>query len=384
MMMAPLFIAANGLLMPISVDVLVWTLSSYLVLRIIKRQEDHLWTAVGLTVGVGLLNKYNVLFYAVALVLGLAAVGPRRVFRTAWFWTGLVLALGVALPNILWQVHHGWATIEFLHNMNGDVYSRPTFLVWQVLFLNPCGLPLWIAGLYYYLKTKDGKDYKVFAFVFLSLLMFFLLANGKHYYLGGAYPMLLAAAPLGILKIVRERRWNWERVRNGYIALLTVGGLLTFPAVLPTLPADSSLRYELGRKWPSYAEILGWDELVAQVARVYHALPAADREKAAILTDNYGEAGALDVLGDHYDLPHPISGHNNYYLWGPGDYTGDVVISVGVPEETVHKMFWDVTLADRISNSQHIKNLEFGRPIYVCRNPKRPLRAMWSLLKQYR
>src|SRR5436190_18026709 len=47
MMMAPLFIAANGLLMPISVDVLVWTLCSYLVLRIIKRQEDHLWLGVG-------------------------------------------------------------------------------------------------------------------------------------------------------------------------------------------------------------------------------------------------------------------------------------------------------------------------------------------------
>jgi hypothetical protein len=268
--------------------------------------------------------------------------------------------------------------------MNKAVPSRPNFLFWQVLFLNPCGLPLWIAGLYYYLKTEEGRPYKVFAFVFLSLLVFFVAANGKHYYLGGAYPILLAAAPLGILEIVRQRRLQWERVRNSYVALLSVGGLLTFPAVLPTLPADSSLRYELGRKWPSYAEILGWDELVAQVARVYHGLPQSDRQKAAILTENYGEAGALEVLGvEHYEVPHPISGHNNYYLWGPGQYTGDVVITVGLSEETVHQMFWDVTLADRITNSQHIKNLEFGRAIYVCRKPKRPLGEMWSLLKHF-
>ncbi len=385
-MMAPLFIAANGLLMPISVDILVWTLSSYLVLRIIKYKESQSWALVGLTIGIGLLNKYNVLFYAAALVAGLLAVGPKRVLRSGWFWTGSLVAFLVVLPNLLWQAHHGWATIEFLHNMNRNVMSkisRPMFLVWQVLFLNPCGLPLWIAGLYFYMGTAEGKPYKVFAFIFLTIFAFLVIANGKHYYLGAAYPMLFAAAPLGIMKIVRERRLRWDRVRNGYVGLLSVGGLLTFPAVLPTLPADSSLRYELGRKWPSYAEILGWDELVAQVAGVYQSLPVAERDRAAILTENYGEAGALDVLGEHYALPHAISGHNNYYLWGPGSATGDICITVGIPDDTVHRMFAEVTPAGRITNSQHIKNLEFGRPIYICRKPRRPLVQMWAMLKHY-
>jgi 4-amino-4-deoxy-L-arabinose transferase-like glycosyltransferase len=385
-MMAPLFIAANGLLMPISVDILVWTFSSYLVLRIIKYQDSRLWALVGLTVGVGLLNKYNVVFFAVALVAGLIAVGPRRIFRSGWFWTGSLVAFLVVLPNLLWQAHHGWATIEFLHNMNRNVISkisRPMFLVWQVLFLNPCGLPLWLAGLYFYIGTAEGKPYKVFAFIFLAILAFLLIADGKHYYLGAAYPMLFAAAPLGVMRLVRQHRLRWDRVRNGYVGLLSVGCLLTFPAVLPTLPADSSLRYELGRKWPSYAEILGWDELVGQVADVYRDLSVSEQDQAAILTENYGEAGAVDALGGHYGLPHAISGHNNYYLWGPGKYTGNVCITVGLSWETVHAMFGDVRDAGRVTNSQRIRNLEFGRPIYVCRKPRRPLSAMWPLLKHY-
>jgi 4-amino-4-deoxy-L-arabinose transferase-like glycosyltransferase len=385
-MMAPLFIAANGLLWPISVDILVWTFSSYLVLRIIKYREDWLWALAGLTVGVGLLNKYNVLFFAAALIGGLIAVGPRRIFRSGWFWTGSVLAFLVVLPNLLWQVQHGWPTFEFLQNLNRDVMSRisrPQFLAWQVIILNPCGLPLWLAGLYFYLYTVEGKPYKVFAFIFLSILAFLLMVNGKPYYLGAAYPMLFAAAPVAIMKLVRDHRMRWTKVRNGYVALLSVGGLLAFPAVLPSLPADSSLRYELGRKWPTYAEILGWDELVDQVAKVYKGLPANERDKAAILTENYGEAGALDVLGEHYALPRAISGHNTYYLWGPGRFTGEVCITVGLSEETVHKMFAEVTLADRITNSQRIQNLEFGRPIYICRKPRRPLPEMWPLLKHF-
>ena len=384
--MAPLFIAANGLLMPISVDILVWTFSSYLVLRIIKYGEHHLWAGVGLTVGIGLLNKYNVLFFAAALVAGLIAVGPRNVFKSSWFWAGGLLAFVVVLPNLLWQAHHGWATIEFLHNMNRNVMSkisRPMFLVWQTLLLNPCGLPLWLAGLYFYMGTAEGKPYRVFAFIYLAILTFLIIANGKHYYLGAAYPMLFAAAPVGIMKIVKERRLQWEKVRNGYIGLLATGGLLTFPAVLPTLPADSSLRYELGRKWTSYAEILGWEELVTQVAGVYSTLPVEDRDRVAILTGNYGEAGALDVLGEQYGLPKAISGHNNYYLWGPGSATGEICIVVGVPDDTVHRMFGSVRLADRVTNRQKIKNLEYGLPIYICREPRRPLREMWPLLKHF-
>ncbi|HLJ53459.1 MAG TPA: glycosyltransferase family 39 protein [Chthonomonadaceae bacterium] len=385
-MMAPLFIAANGLLMPISVDILVWTFSSYLVLRIIKYQQNHLWAVVGLTIGIGLLNKYNVLFFVFALVLGLAIAGPRRVFKSGWFWTGSVLAFLVVLPNLLWQAHHGWATLEFLHNMNRNVMSkisRPMFLVWQVLFLNPCGLLLWLAGLYFYMGTAEGRPYKVFGLIYLIILAFLIAANGKHYYLGAAYPMLFAAAPMGIMNIARQRRLKWDKVRNGYVGLLGAGSLLTFPAALPTLPADSSLRYELGRKWPSYAEILGWDELVAQVRNVYDSLPASERDRAAILTDNYGEAGAVDVLGERYGLPHAISGHNTYYLWGPGDYTGEVCITVGVPDDIVHKMFADVREADRITNHQRIKNLEYGRKIYICHKPRRPLQEMWPLLKHY-
>jgi len=55
-----------------------------------------------------------------------------------------------------------------------------------------------------------------------------------------------------------------------------------------------------------------WPDLAANVARVYDALPAADRERACVFAQNYGEAGGRRprrALG----LPRAISGHNSYF-----------------------------------------------------------------------
>jgi len=77
---------------------------------------------------------------------------------------------------------------------------------------------------------------------------------------------------------------------------------------------------------PNYADMFGWQEMVAAVARVYNRLPPEDRLRCAIYASNYGEAGAIDFYGKRYGLPKAISGHNNYWLWGPRGWTGEVVI----------------------------------------------------------
>src|SRR5678810_1171318 len=54
-----------------------------------------------------------------------------------------------------------------------------------------------------------------------------------------------------------------------------------------------------------------------------------DRARAVVFGQNYGEAGAVDVLGCRLGLPRAISGHNDYGLWGPGDWDGKVMIVIG-------------------------------------------------------
>ena len=77
-----------------------------------------------------------------------------------------------------------------------------------------------------------------------------------------------------------------------------------------------------------FADMLGWEELVGAVAQVYQGLPAAERDTAVLWGRDYGVAGAIDYFGRRHQLPNAISGFQNYYLWGPGERSGDVMIAI--------------------------------------------------------
>jgi hypothetical protein len=131
-----------------------------------------------------------------------------------------------------------------------------------------------------------------------------------------------------------------------------------------------------------WADMFGWENQVAAVADVYRRLSPAEQAKCALLTWNYGEAGAIDYFGGAYGLPKAISGFNNYYLWGPRDYAGEVVISVGVQLEKLHELFGDVEQVALIVSEYAIPE-ETNLPVYVCRKPRMPLRQAWPKLKFY-
>ena len=55
-------------------------------------------------------------------------------------------------------------------------------------------------------------------------------------------------------------------------------------------------------------EEIGWDDLVRTVAGIRDSLPAEQRENVGESVRNYGEQGAIEILGPAYHLPPPISG----------------------------------------------------------------------------
>jgi hypothetical protein len=180
------------------------------------------------------------------------------------------------------------------------------------------------------------------------------------------------------------------------VAAPVIVGTLLAPVVLPVLPPATLVSYmhalhitppesERHRRaaLPQvYADMFGWEEMVAQVARAYQALTPAERATCAIFTSNYGEAGAIDFYGARYGLPHAVSGHNNYYLWGPPKGRGALVLTVGERPDDVARTYHKVTEVGR-THSEWSMPYENDVPILLGRDPIDRIEDIWPRCKKY-
>ena len=379
-------------------DQLVWTLAAYVLVLIFTRDRPRLWLLFGLVAGVGLLIKVTVLFFGFAVFAAVLLTPARRHLSTRWPWLGAAIASVFALPYVYWQIVHGWPTLEFWGNYGGKLTpnSPVEFLYEQIMTMHPATLPIWGAGLYYYLLSREGRPYRVFGWVFVILFAIFAIQNAKFYFLAPAYPMLFAAGGLVIERFVRMKQWNW--LKPAYVSLLVISGaIVAVLSVVPALPVQTVAQFtsivggnagiesEARATAPlpqTFAFRQGWEDLVGTIAGVHDSLPAEERAESCILAGDFGEAGAIDFYGPDYGLPKAISGHNNYYLWGPRGCSGEVVISVGVPVQRLEAVFGDVEHADTV-DCEYCMPIEDNMPVYVARDPKIPFEESWPQFRHY-
>ncbi|MDQ3805390.1 MAG: glycosyltransferase family 39 protein [Acidobacteriota bacterium] len=388
---APYFLGIHTLLTMNAFEPLFWLVGAYLVARVCKTGDARLWLWFGAVAGLGLLNKHSTLVYGFGVAAGLLLSPARKFFLSRWLWLGGAAALLIFLPHLLWQIGHGWPIVEVLRNAdrNQNVeFSLAGFLAGQVVLLHPLTLPVWLAGLYFYLFARGGRPFRALGYAYLVMLFVMILARAKVYYLMPFYPVLFAAGGVALEGLTARRALRW--LRPVTVGLLVAGGALTAPLVLPVLPIETYVRYQerLGLEPPRaekshtgklpqhFADMFGWEEMTDVVARVYHSLPAEERGRCAIFTSNYGEAGAIDFFGPRRGLPKAISGHQNYFLWGPRDYTGECVITVGEELEGVQKAFDWIEHAATFTHP-HVIPHENNTHVFVCRRPKRPLKEIW-------
>lgn len=398
MLLAPAHLAFGSFLSMNAFEPLFWTACACILIRILKGGDQRLWLILAAVAGIGLLNKHTTLLFGFALVAGLLLTPERKQLRSRWFWLGGLLAFAIFLPNLVWEAQHNWPQIEVVRNaqqFKNNPVGPLRFLGEQIVFLNPIALPVLAAGLGWLFFAGRGKQFRCLGWAFFIVLGVFIALNGKTYYPLPVYPMVVAAGGVGLEAILRGPRQNWLKL--GYSAMLVVSGIALIPYGVPVLPIEAFLRYQHaiplaasvkterdsdGRLPQLYADMFGWESMVATVAGVYHRLPPAEQAQCAILAGNYGEAGAIDLFGARYGLPNAISGHNNYSLWGPRGYTGDVVILFGEHAESIKSMFGEVEQAAMISNPYAVA-VENNLPVYVCRHPKTSLAALWPKLKFY-
>ena len=377
-------------------DALLWLVALLIVARMLRRNDDRQWLAFGIVCGIGLLNKFSIGFLAFGVVVGIALSPSRTLLWSRWLLIGAALALLLFLPHIAWQAANGFPTLEFMSNAARlKITAMPplAFAAALVTEADPVTLPVWLAGLGYLLLAPSMRTFRALGFAFVAILILFLVQTAKPYYLAPAFPILLAAGGIAIETLARQTGAWIEKVATAWLVL---GGLFAIPATLPLLPPATLVRYQhfLGVEIPHeergaaaalpqiLADRFGWENLVASVAKVYHSLPDDERARAGILAGNYGEAGAIDFFGPRFGLPKAISGHNNYWLWGPRDATGDVVIVIGATREQLSGVFDRVDLAETVV-SAYAQPSETDLPIFVAYGLKRPLNEIWPAVKLF-
>ena len=377
---------------------LFWMGAVYLLVRITNGGPPTLWLWFGVLLGLGIENKHSTVFFGVGIFVALLLTPERRHFANKWIWLGGVIAFAIALPNILWQALHHWPTYELLSNIahsNKNVALSPAqFIAQQINFMNPATLPLWLGGLVWLFGSRAGRRYCAIGIIYLVTLAEFIILHGKSYYLAPAYPMLFAAGGVAIERVFAARL-TW--LKPILLATILMAGALFAPVIVPILPPEKlvaymrAIHFEPPRTETSHTAILpqvfadqfGWEQMVGSVAHVYHHLRPEDEKRAAIFCENYGEAGAIGFFGPKVGLPPAISGHQNYFLWGPRDWTGEVILILDTNDDDERELFGSVEDLGQVVSSPWAMPFERRRHIYLCRDLKISVRELWPRLKNW-
>lgn len=364
-----------------SFDMLWWVLIAYFTIRLLRTEDARWWLAIGAAIGLGLETKYSIAFYIAGVVAGVVLSPARRYLRSGWFYAGAGLALLIFLPNLVWLVRHDFISYHFLQSIHardvGEGRARGYFSGQFWLCVNAAADPIWIAGLVAYLRSPR---YRMLGWMYLTPLALFAVAKGRFYYLAAGYPMLLA------MGAVVGERWlgglgRRRRIAIGAVAIAGIAGVGGYvSSILIPLARGGDLRAFALKNNGDLREEFGWQELVQNVAAIRDGLTAEQRGSFGVLVGNYGEAGAVELLGPAYELPAPISMTNSGWLRSYPAALPSTVIVVGYSRKGAESRFTDCRLAGHNGNAAGVENEESrDHPdIFLCGPPRNGWAAFWK------
>jgi hypothetical protein len=305
----------------------------------------------------------------------------RRYLASRWLWAGLALAILIFLPNIIWQFRHDFISLRFLQHIHArdvgegraDGFVRDQFWLCANLF----AAPLWIGGLILYFRNLR---YRMLAWMYVIPLVIFTLSKARFYYLSPAYPMLFAmGAAAGERWVESLKPFSRRAVEAVFFTGLAACGVALAAVLVPFASSGRLMEFALSKNGDLREEI-GWNELVQAVAHIRDSLPASQRAHVGILVGNYGEQGAVEILGPAYQLPPPISGTNSAWLRGYPMPPPTTLIVVGRSQDYVERTFSGCRLAGHNGNAAGVENEESeSHPdIFVCGAPRLPWPEFWK------
>jgi 4-amino-4-deoxy-L-arabinose transferase-like glycosyltransferase len=384
----PIVTIQTTVLQYVSFDYLWGVLLTYLLLRLLNTEELRWWLPIGAAIGLGMLTKYTMAFFVIGLVGALLVTGAfekkiRSQLLSPWLWAGAAVSLLMFVPNLIWQMQQHFVSLDMLRHIHardvGQGRARG-FLPEQLYVCVSASLsPLVFMGLWFFF-TDRGRKYRLLGWMFVLTFLLFLVAQGRSYYLGPLYPILLAAGSVVWERWIAARTRTWVLAMQGVTWLLVASSaFLSFALFTPIAPINSALWNATGQLQDNFREEIGWTDLVATVARVYHSIPASERAGTGIIVGNYGEAGAINLLGPHYGLPPVISGTNSAWYRSYPQNNPQTLIAIGFKDDFRQEHFERCELVAHNTNPFGVINEESrDHPdIYLCHHLLQPWPEFW-------
>lgn len=383
-----------------SLDFLIQTMAVFLLVKILKADNQKLWVLLGVVLGLGLLNKLSILIFGMGVFISLWLVPQREYFKRKWIWIAGIIALVFSIPFIWWQINQDWYFLDFVAGYSGGVAyvaSFPEFLWGQILPNNIFGLPVWLTGLGLLLFSPKWKRYRLFGLMYMIVFVLAFFLGVKFYFLIPLYSILFAVGAIKIEDYFISRERQGAKVHFKRVALPIVYVILSMPLlpmIVPILPIDQFVKYasvlgvnagvrheaaETAQLPQHVADRFGWEEMVRQIASVHDSATTEFGEEIGILTDNYGQASAVHLLGKQYHLPEPVSMHGWFYFEAVKFHEfKNSYISIGLPKDVLDRVFEEVIRRGTFTNP-YCMPYENNNPIYLCRTPRYDLKNFWRV-----
>jgi Dolichyl-phosphate-mannose-protein mannosyltransferase len=351
-------------------EVFFATLIAFSFIRFIQTGKNKWFYVFGISVGLGMLGKYSVAFFALGTAVGLLLTPYRKVFINKHFWYASIVGVLIIVPTFFWEYNHHFPVIHHMQQLKEQQlqYVTPaSFLTDQVIVNFSCAF-VWLAGLWFAGFTNAGRNYRFLAWSYAFVIAILLVLHGKNYYALGLYPPLFAFGAYWLEKMTAVR----FRIRRYIMVIFSIAtGLWIVPILLPVSPpAKLAAWYQqtgtakLGvLKWEDlqnhqlpqdFADMLGWDEMARKMSAAYETLDSAEKKHTILFCDNYGQAGAVSFYAKKYHIPEAYSDNASFLYWMPATmHIENLLLLTDDRNEMQHpfiKNFSSAKLCDSVSN----------------------------------
>ena len=394
--LSPIFLGMTTIYSMNVFDFFFWILAAYFFLQILESSNHKLWYALGIVIGLGLLNKTSMLWLSVGILVGTLFTPLREDLKTNYPYIAAVIALLIFSPYIIWNLIHDFAHFEFIRNAAQQKYGGLTplsMILDMILIFNPVSVLIWIPGIIFYFFNKNSRIFRPLGYIFFTtFVILFMNWHSKAEYLAPAFQILFAGGAVMIVK------WNTKIVRLKYVLVIPVIvlSLILSPLARPLLPVQAFLDYqsvfslgtsnsegkELSGLPQFYADMFGWESLARDVSKVYQSLPDEEKNRTVVYCSNYGEAGAIEYYSKYYQLPKVICPHNNYWYWWPEKLNATAVIIIGGTAKQHLDALEYCDLA-AIHKTKYAMPYENNLNIFIGRGLKIPLEKIKRELKRF-
>jgi Dolichyl-phosphate-mannose-protein mannosyltransferase len=291
----PLLAVGGVIITPDTPSVLFWGLAGWALVELHASRNANWWLGVGAFAGLGLLSKYSNLFVGASILLWLCLFRANRPWFRCWqLWAGGGIAVLLALPVLLWNYQHDWASFakqfgRVGHGQRLALVYMAEFIGGSLVLMSPVVAVLAVLGLRKMARSAAAGEPPA-ALLVAGILPFlaYLIVHSFHdrvqaNWMAPLYPSFAVCAAVALGAFDAEVRPGQAFGRLGRWALaigLLLSGIIYWHTLSPLVQLP-------GQKDPT-SQTRGWRELAADVERVRAATGAC-----WIATSNYATTGQL-------------------------------------------------------------------------------------------